>query len=361
MLNKDALLIATAAASGGKQVVKFNANGDPCFFTRIPRFNLEDIHPSLGSGPHPAFIANGVVKDEILIGTYQAILEKGCALSIPGQSPKVSITYDAAKAACQANGPGFHMMTMWERSAVVLWCLKNEFQPRGNTVSGKSNEAGWETGTPAPDNALKTLGGSGPASWRHDGTLGGIADLVGNVWEWQDGFKMVDGRLIFPVDNNFTLPEANWPASSIYLDASAGPGDRKDAADSGDIIISDRVTKYSETPTPAGGGDKEYFDYAHNPGEAGWRNSALSAGFNALPLEKRQQAAQLLIAPRLTSTGEILFPAKGAFWSRNYGEIMPRCGGSWGNGANAGLAALYLTHRRSYSDSNIGLRPAFIL
>jgi hypothetical protein len=28
-----------------------------------------------------------------------------------------------------------------------------------------------------------TLAGSGPLSWRHDNTLAGIADLVGNVWE----------------------------------------------------------------------------------------------------------------------------------------------------------------------------------
>jgi hypothetical protein len=121
-LNKDTLLNAVLAASGGKQVVKYNVNGDPCFFTRIPRFNLEDIHPDLGTGPHPAFVVNGVIKDEILIATYPAIIDKGCALSIPGQSSRVNINFDSAKAACVANGPGFHLMTAWERAAVALWC-----------------------------------------------------------------------------------------------------------------------------------------------------------------------------------------------------------------------------------------------
>jgi hypothetical protein len=357
-LNKDTLLNAVSAASGGKQVTKYNVNGDPCFFTRIPRFNLEDIHPSLGTGPHPAFVVNGAIKEEILIATYPAIIDKGCALSIPGQSPKVSVTFDAAKTACEQNGPGFHLMTAWERAAVALWCLKNGFQPRGNTSSGKSHEATWESGTPAPDNALKTLGGSGPASWRHDGTMAGIADLVGNVAEWLDGLKSIDGRLYFPLDNNFMLPEAQWPASSIYLDATAGPGDRDGAADSGDIVISDRVTKYSETPTPSGGGDPGDLDFAQNT----WKDTAVSSTFANLSLDKRQAAAQLMIAPKLASGDPALFPeAKGMFYSRNYGERLPYWGGGWGHGANAGLAYLYLNARRSNSSNNRGLRPAFIL
>jgi hypothetical protein len=358
-LNKDTLLNAVLAASGAKQVVKYNANGDPCLFTRIPRFNLEDIHASLGTGPHPAFIVNGMVKNEILIATYPAIIEKGCAISIPGQSPRVNINFDSAKAACEQNGPGFHLMTAWERAAIALWCFKNSFQPRGNTASGKSHEATWETGTPAPDNALKTLGGSGPVSWRHDNTLAGIADLVGKVWEWLDGLKTVDGRLCFPLDNDFTMPEAQWPASQLYVDASAGPGDRDGANVNGWPIISDRVTKYSETPTPAGGTDSGDFDYAFN---SSWAGTAVAATFDSLPLDKRQAAAQLMIAPKVASDADVLFSgAKGAFYFRNYGERLPLWGGNWGYGSNAGLAYLYLMNRRSGVSSNIGLRPAFIL
>ncbi|MDR2021323.1 MAG: SUMF1/EgtB/PvdO family nonheme iron enzyme [Treponema sp.] len=359
MLNKDVLLTGLMAASGGKLVVKYNVNGDPCVFTRIPRFNLEDIRPDLGTGPHPAFVVNGVVKSEILIATYPAIIEKGCAISIPGQSPKVSITFDAAKTACEANGPGFHLMTAWEWAAVALWCFKNGFQPRGNTNNGKSHEAAWETGTPAPDNALKTLGGSGPVSWRHDGTLAGISDLVGNVWEWNDGLKLIDGRLYFPLDNYFTQAAADWPASAIYLDATAGPGDRDGAVDSGDIVISDRITKYSETPTPLGGTDPGNFDYAYN---TLWAGTAVAATFDALPLETRQKAAQLMIAPKLASGGTAIFPdTKGGFWGRNYGERRPIRGGYWVIGATAGLGALGLYNRASNSNGDVGCRPAFIL
>jgi hypothetical protein len=48
-LNKDTLLMSILAATGGKVYVKYNANGDPSVMARIPRFNLEDIDPALGS------------------------------------------------------------------------------------------------------------------------------------------------------------------------------------------------------------------------------------------------------------------------------------------------------------------------
>jgi hypothetical protein len=358
-LNKDTLLNSVLAASGGKQVIKYNANGDPSVMVRIPRFNLEDIDPSLGSGPHPAFVVNGVVKPEIYIGAVQAILEKNCAISVPGQSPRVNINFDNAKAACVANGPGWHLMTAWEWAAIALWCMKNGFQPRGNTNYLKAYEAPWETGTPAPDNGSKILGGSGPASWRHDGTLAGIADLVGNVVEWNDGMKLVDGRLYFPTDNYYNQPESEWPASSLYFDASAGPGDRSGAVQNGAPILSNAITKYSEPPTPAGGGDTGDFDYTYN---AAWKSAAVAAGFDNLPLAVRQQAAQLLIAPKLASSGDPLFSdIKGYLYVRNYGARFPLRGGSWSFTSSAGLGALSLSNLRAYVSYSVGLRPAFVL
>jgi hypothetical protein len=360
MLNKDTLLTGLMAASGGKLVVKYNANGDPSVMVRIPKFNVEDIDPALGSGPHPAFVVNGQVKNEIYIGAFQAIQEKGCALSIPGQSPKVNINYDQAKAACVANGPGWHLMTAWEWAAIALWCMKNGFQPRGNTNYLKSHEAAWETGTPAPDNpTAKTLGGSGPVSWRHDNSLAGISDLVGNVWEWNDGMKLVDGRFYFPVDNDFNQAEAAWPASSLYLDASAGPGDRSGAAHNGTPTLSNAISKHSETPSPAGGSDVGDFDYTHN---TAWKNLAISTGYNGLAAEVRQKAAQLLIAPKMLSTDDPVFAdIKGGIWARNYGTRFPLRGGCWDASSVAGLGALNLTHLRANLSPTLGFRPAFIL
>jgi hypothetical protein len=359
-LNKDTLLNSVLAASGGKQMIKYNVNGDPSVMVRIPKFNLEDINPSLGSGPHPAFVVNGIVKSEIYIGAYQAILEKGCAISVPGQSPRVNMNYDNAKAACVANGPGWHMMTAWEWAAIALWCMKNGFQPRGNTNYLKAYEAPWETGTPAPDNpTAKTLGGSGPVSWRHDNSIAGIADLVGNVWEWNDGLKIVDGQIYVPDDNNYALEETAWPATGVFFDASAGPGDRNGVVDSGDPILSNAVGHYSETPTPPAGGDAGDFDYAY---QASWASMAVSAGFAGLTDATKKKMAQLLIAPKLASGGDVIFPnARGMIQVRNYGARFPLRGGPWNHASYAGLGALYLITLRAFMSSHVGLRPAFIL
>jgi hypothetical protein len=189
--------------------------------------------------------------------------------------------------------------------------------------------------------------------------MAGIADLVGNIYEWLDGLKTVDGRLYFPADNDFMLPEAQWPASAIYLDATVGPGDRDGAANAGNVVVSDRITKYSETPTPAGGSDPGDFGYAYN---STWKDTAVSATFANLDTAKKQAAAQLMIAPKLAADDSVLFPdTEGAFYSRNYGERRPLWGGSRGDGAIAGLGALSLAYRRSYSYFLLGLRPAFIL
>jgi hypothetical protein len=105
----------------------------------------------------------------------------------------------------------------------------------------------------------------------------------------------------------------------VYLDASAGPGDRSGAADTGDPILSNAISKYSETPTPAGGSDLGDYDYTY----AGWGSTKLSTGYDSLALSVRQQLAQLLIAPKLTNGGDALFSTlKGGIWVRNYGAAF---------------------------------------
>ena len=272
----------------------------------------------------------------------------------------MNITYDNAKAACVNKGPGWHLMTAWEWVAVALWCMKNGWQPRGNTNYLKAYDATWETGTPAPDNpTAKILTGTGPVSWRHDNTPFGISDLVGNVWEWNDGLKIVDGQIFAPDDNDYGLAESAWPATGVFFDASAGPGDRSGAADSGDPILSNAISHYSETPTPPAGGDTGDFDYAYR---ASWVGIAVSTGFDGLTDAAKKKMAQLLIAPKLSSSGSIIFPdIKGGFWARNYGVRFPLRGGSWSNASGAGLGALGLNDRRAVVSGDVGLRPAFIL
>ena len=50
---------------------------------------------------------------------------------------------------------------------------------------------------------------------------------------------------------------------------------------------------------------------------------------------------------------------QGRLYMRNFGERLPYRGGGWGNGANAGLAALDLGSSRVNTGASIGFRPAF--
>ena len=316
---KESPKAEVGAASGGRQVVMYTAKGQATHMTVIPAFNCEDLGPGFGTGVHPAFIVGGVAKSEIYIATYQAIIKDGEAVSLPGQDPAVGVTFDQARATCAAAGTGWHLMTNWEWAGVALWCSKNGFgQLRGNTDSGKSHLASKEHGTVCK--AGRILTGSGPDAWRHDGTPFGIADLVGNVWEWNDGLKLVEGRLLMTADNDFLLSESSWPDTGVRISAADG------------IEISD----VNEDP-----------DY----GSAEFSEVTVKPGYEPPLILK-----QALLCP---SAGQDLAGYLWADSSEDF-EALPFRGGGWYSGDYAGLAALHLAFGRSVSSIVLGCRPAFI-
>jgi hypothetical protein len=352
VFTKDSMSAAVLAASGGNVNVLYDDLGNPSYMVRIPAFNLEDISSDLGSGPHPAFLVNGVQKSEIWVGMYQAKVIDGRAYSLPGQDPTTSVTFDQAKSYCTAKGAGWHLMTAWEWAAVALWCLKNSFQPRGNTNYGRSHAATYETGTrvdggiPGSSSGTpRTRTGSGPASWRHNNTFMGIADLVGNISEWNDGYKTVDGRMYFPNDNDFNLAESSWPAQNAYWDGTV-------SGSAGAPVLSNT--------TPVNQTTDAYYNSI--TGESGWRSLTYSANYDTMALALRQKLAAMMIAPKVAASGSLIFSgASGWVANRNNGERFPIRGGYWYSGADAGLAYLNLNSARSNSNSSVGFRPAFIL
>lgn len=303
----DSLRAQVEAATGGKVTVLYDDKGFPSYMHVIPKFRYEDLglDATFGTGVATAFIKGNTELPEIFIGQYQASVFDGRAVSLPGRDPHTSINYDAAKSACTAKGPGWHLMTMHEWAAIALWCHANGFIPRGNTNFGRAHDATHEVarrqdaGTPGvTEGAARTLTGSGPASWRHDGTLGGIADLVGNVWEWQDGMKMVDGRVFASSDNDYARAEADWQDTGIDLDS---------------------------------GGD-----------------------FSTNTVVGNELTNRLLI----TEAGVAL---QGRIYTTLTGERFPYRGGRWSSGRDAGIGALNLGYPRTDTDSSVGFRPAFAL
>lgn len=317
-MQKHELAAAVEAASGGKQTVLQTAKGQPTYMNVIPAFRLEELGPDFGTGLHPAFIVAGREVSEIYIGTYQAVIRDGEALSLPDQDPATQVNFDTARQSCLNAGEGFHLMTNWEWAAIALWCAKQGIVVRGNNYRGGSYEERAESGKITSFG--RTATGSGPDSWRHDGTPFGIADLVGNVWEWQDGLKLKSGNIIMPADNNFRLQESDWPEAGAVID-----------------LVDDCTPQISDEIT---GRDWDSVCFAE---------LAVKDGFTA-PLALKQA----LIVPS--------FSLPGWFFADNTEdfEALPLRGGSCGDDGDAGLAALSLGVGRVLSSSVVGFRPAFI-
>ena len=334
---KDSLRASVEAATGGKTTVLYDDRGYPSYMAVIPKFNIEDIDATeaMGTGVYPAFLKGGVEKSELFIGQYPAIVKDGRALSLPGVDPTASIDFDAAKGYCTAKGAGWHLMTNWEWAAISLWCIKNGFQPRGNTDYGRHHDQVHEQARRqdglAPGLAsgtARTLTGSGPASWRHDKSLAGISDMVGNVYKWVDGMKLVDGKFFMPNDNDFDADEADWVDQGVIIADDAGTTKLGTIAD----------TLETTGATTFGA----------------WKGLTTTTNFDALAAVTKQRMQQAMIDPFNTSD------PVGTLYFETDGERVPLRGGDWSSTSNAGLAYLNLDAVRSYSTTYLGFFPAFV-
>lgn len=336
---KDVSRHAVERASGGRQTVLYDDLGNPSVMNIIPIFRYEDLGYSedMGAGVVSCFdVGTGTNKSEIFIGAFQASLVGSRAVSLPRVDPAASVNFDTAKSYCANKGAGWHLMTMHEWAAISLWCMANGFEPRGNTNYGRAHDRYVERGR-RMDGGLpgdtagtpRVHAGSGPDAWRHNNSPWGISDLVGNVWEWLDGFKLQDGQIIASTFN--TQAEASWAAQAAYFDSTQTTG--------GAPLLSDAVVNRLGAI-----GDNSNDGYS------------ASAAFTAMGKAGTYVSNQLL--KRLIVEPSTVLP-KGQVYMRNFGERLPYRGGSWVYGSYAGLAAITCNYSRVGMSTDIGFRLAF--
>ena len=329
----------------------YTAKGQPTYMNIIQKYDMSTIDPSL-SGTHPAFIVDGVEKPEIFIGTYQGKIVSGELLSLPNVDPTVSTNYDNFLNAARANGNGHHLITNAEWSAVALQCYKKNQQPLGNSYYGRSSEdpllVGRRYDGLNPGNttgSARTLTGSGPVQWRHNGKSNGIADLSGNVWEWNSGMRMVNGEIQVIENNN---------AAKLTIDLSATSAQWKAI----DGATGDLVTPLGGGATPgtvkfaASGTTADYTIYGASFGAI--KNLSTVNPVSAAALSKLKA---LCLFPHINAAAT--FNGDG-LWLNLTIEAQPFRGGGWSSGATAGVFSLYLSVARSYAGASFGSRPAFV-
>ena len=299
---------------------------------------------------HPAFSVGGVEKDRFFYSKYQNVIINGRAYSLSHRDPKASLNFDAAREACEAKGAGFHLGTLSEWAAIALWCRKNNTMPHGNNNYGRDVAATHEKGQVSytyEDSGKKdgrTFTGSGPATWGHDWTQFGIQDLNGNVWEWVGGMRLKEGEIqVIPYNNAALGSNCDMTDQSTFWKAI-----KKDGA-----LIE------------PGGADALKYDWVSNKIQLTTKiTTQADAGrgceYKDMTLERSLEAPEL--AKIL-----LLYPDEPAgdyggdyHWMNNSGERLPRCGGGWYTGADAGVFYVDLHNPRSNAGRSIGFRSAYV-
>lgn len=347
MANYDQMAAAIKELSGGKNIVLLDDMGLPSVYVPINKLKNSDLVTGLSDNIHPAFSVDSVEKSRFFYSKYQNVVINGRAYSLAHRDPKASITFDVARAACEAKGTGFHLSTMAEWAAIALWCRKNGTMPHGNNNYGKDYSYAHEVGSESyisSDKTARVFTGSGPATWGHDWTQFGIQDMNGNVNEWNGGLRLYDGEIQVIAYNNAAMgSECDQSVTSTLWKAIASDGSLVEPGTEGTL-------KYDYVPSKI----------QLSTGITASEDASKSCTFDSMTV------LDGLTVPELAKT-LLLYPdAPGGDYGsdnkyiNNVGERLPYCGGAWATGAGAGVFYVYLAFTRSYSTSPLGFRSAYV-
>lgn len=278
------------------------------------------------------FFVRGVEYDSVYLSQFVNCIRNGRAYSLPAVDPAVRINFDEAIAACRRKGRGWHLLT-W---AEWKYIRENTIEGiHGNTDFGKYHEDETEIGIGVP-NCGRTLTGSGPASWSHNGNKEtGIADVVGLVWKMIAGLRLKNGVIQFMPDNDAADPDADLSVNSeefkeVYVDELPFPDPvRMGSNEEGELIITTDKNKVN--------------------GWAGGRRSETVIDLKEIPQILKDLG---IITDNMKTSREWISA------DADLEETIPFGSGSFAGASDAGPSALNLGDPRSYSDGSIGFFSA---
>lgn len=353
MSNFDLSALALAGVCPGNELL-YDDTGMPSVMVKIPKLTYAQLGMGESTAVHPAFIVNGQEVDAIWISKYQNIIQNGRAYSLPAQDPKASITFDTARAACEAKGPGWHIMTRMEWGLLMRWCENNGFIPLGNNNYGKhSTEKSYKGiptlyGSDGKPNRLAT--GTGPLTWYHDQSPAGIADLCGNVWEWMGGIRTVYGEVQILANNNGADSDNSQAVGSAEWKAIK--------ADTGELITPDGSGTTAGTVKMDWIGSKLTYSTTVTDDSDTYHQTTFGA---IVAGDGVGEAAKILLQSLglLSYTGEDLCVSHLVYFDSSEAERF-LCSGSCWDRTSSGLASFGGDIPRSRSVTYIGFRAAFV-
>lgn len=338
---QDDLRKQIEAASGGDMTVRYTDKGQPSYFYRLRKFLVEDLDASLGSGVHPAFVVDADEKDEILVGVHPAAEVNGEMVSQAGLMPRDDIKHDEAVTMARNTGTGFCVATNPMYAALALKARADEQFPRGNNGRGRAynepSEFGIDdNGDPGNGSTTGTIrAGSGPVTWNYPRSPWGVQNLNGNIAEWSPGMRIVDAEIQIIQDNDAVLL-----ATDLSIN---GPWQAVDAA-TGALVA------------PGTAGTVHY-------ATSGTASGTLVCGLGKDVATMTSHGVSTAALERLKQHG-LMNPGapigRDTFWFNASGECLPRRGGTYYRGSQAGVFTLNLYNTRIQSSSGFGFRPGYV-
>lgn len=387
-------------ASNGRNILRFDAANQPSIMVRfVPNREAKKsyLYNDSTSGVHQAFVIDSLVRPfERAKYNFGRVGSTNYPVNLWGLTPAHSWNFDQFQAMAVAKGDGWSLPSQAMEAYIALLSMRKAFESRGNTYYGYSHERPDEFGIMSSElesvGTRHTLTGTGPVTWRHDGTPFGVDGFVGNVWNWTGGFRLVDGAFQIIPDNNACGSKRTVAAHAV------GSTEWREILFNGSLVTPEALldawadaTPYTENAVVMSGGVRYRAIAAHTsdsttePGTgASWETVWVREGtihyiWDGAKLvvsdyKVSDSTSRSITFSSLTVASGLVIPAimqdyllfprasapKGTRYANLSGERLPVLGGSRTHSSTAGLGAVILSHSRATAYTSFGAASAYV-